>query len=188
MARRNKAQPIKDATVLSEHLKAGKSIKGLIGFIAINKEDEDGDPVYIKIQCLGLKTPGTEDEFSCDSSLKVLGEVIGTGSLIAFNVCDWLDSIKDVEAFSAKNRAKSQARLDFQSITQHHFVARKRIALMAYIEDKLNSTDKTALKEDIKEKKLSLNTLGESEVKEYAAAAVKLANNLNPDDVDARYW
>lgn len=187
MARKKRQKPIKAESVLAGQLRDGKNIKELVGYIAINKEDEDGDPVYIQVKCKGLKTPGDDDSCSCDG-LKVIGEVVGTGSLLTFNVCDWLDTLEELEEFSAKNRAKKQARLDYNEILNHHFAARKRIALMAYICDKLNKTDKTALEEDLGEKKLSLNTLSEDKIKDYAKAAVKIANKLTNDDLDTQYW
>lgn len=180
--KRPKRVEVKDSK-LTIALRKGVSIKGLVGFVNIG--DGDDGSVYAKVSCLGFD-PGGED-CGCKSDLKIRGKVIGTGSVIRFTACEWLDTLKEVELDSDLNRRKALAQNQYRAIIGHHYVARKRIALMAYVLDALKEDDRKALSEDLKEQKLDLKTLDDSQVKEYARKVSLIANEVGPDEADRYY-
>lgn len=182
MKRRPKRVDVKDSR-LTTFLRAGKSIKGLIGFVNIG--DGDGGPVYAKVSCIGFD-PGDE-ECGCKTDLKIRGKVVGTGSVIRFSACEWLDTLKEVELDNDLDRRKALAQNQYRSIVSHHYVARKRIALMAYVMDALREPDRKALNEDLKERKLEMKSLDDSQVKEYARKVTLIANAVGPDGADRYY-
>jgi hypothetical protein len=187
MARRRKklGTPAKADSKLNLALKAGKSIKGLVGFVNIGGSDDEGNPVYAKVKCLGF-TSMSEEDCSCSTEIKIRGEVIGTKSVITFVACNWLDTLAEVELDCDLNRRKALARNQYREMINHHYLARKRLAVQAYILDALKKDDQRAICEELAEKKLDLKTMDESKLKEYARTAALVANNIQPDE--AEHW
>src|SRR5689334_3656293 len=103
MRRRSKTKtPAKPDSRLALALRDGKSIKGLVGFVNIGGDEL----VYAKVSCLGFDAgEGCE----CKTDLKIRGKVVGTGSVITFTACSWLDTLKEVELDSDLNRRKALA-------------------------------------------------------------------------------
>lgn len=185
MARRNRklGTPVRTDSKLNLALKAGKSIKGLLGFVNIGDSSE---PVYAKVSCVGF-TAMDDDDCSCSTDLKIRGKVVGTGSIITFSACNWLDTLKEVEADSDLNRRKAKAHREYKAMVNHHYLARKRLALQAFILDSLSAEDRKAINADISERKLTITTLDDSQVKGYARKASLVANSVSPDDADRYY-
>lgn len=184
--RRRKANlgtPSKSNSRLNLALLAGKSIKGLAGFVNIS--DSDTEPVYAKVQCVGFTA--TEEDCSCNTDLKIRAKVVGTGSVITFTACNWLDTLKEVEADSDLNRRKAIAERQYREITNHHYLARKRLAFQAFVLDSLSHDDRKAIHQDIEDRKLKVGTLDDQQIKEYARTASFVANKIAPDQA-GRYY
>jgi hypothetical protein len=140
--------------------------------------------VYAKVSCLGFDAgEGCE----CKTDLKIRGKVVGTGSVITFTACNWLDTLKEVELDSDLNRRKALAREQYRGLTNHHYLARKRLALQAFVLDFLGPDDRKALTADLEERKLKITALDDSQVKDYARKVTLVANGVSPEDADRYY-
>jgi hypothetical protein len=142
--------------------------------------------VYAKVECIGF-TAMDEGDCTCSSDLKIRAKVVGTGSVITFSACNWLDTLEEVELDCDLNRRKAKAYTDYRTVVAHHFLARRRLALQAYLIDSMSATDQKAFKEDLAENKLDMKTLDEHKLKEYARTAVLVANGIEKDQAERWY-
>mgnify|MGYP001601706407 FL=1 len=92
--RRGKKAKVVNAkkTKLVTALETGKSIKGMQGFVNINKQCDEDETLFVPVKVEGLKTADEDDGNYCNcGDLLVAGIIVGLESKLYFKVEDWVE-------------------------------------------------------------------------------------------------
>lgn len=150
-----------------------------LGLVNIEAPHND-EPLFIPVTVTGIKASSNDESCSCEEVM-ILGIIASTKSTMAFKVSQFADSLAKVESVSLLNQAIKKAEAELEEITNHHYLARKRLALQVYVEDQMTKEQAKDFHDNLLEQKKDQRPLTEHELKEHAQIAVCIVNNISPD-------
>ncbi len=181
MGRRKRVPGLNLESQLAKRLKAGKTIKGLRGYVNVSDKYNDGQPIFVACKVLSLVT-GDDDE------LKINVEVVSGRGTLNILPPDWLDTLPQVEDWYAKQRQIEKAAAEFKTLQGIYYSAQRRVALADYINERMTKDQQKQfyanLIEEYNANALTSNHVSKGQLAELAKIAVLVVNNIPPNTID----
>lgn len=167
---------------LAAYLETGKKVQGLKGYVGIEHSngcycDNDETPeVFVLVEVLKLIT--SEE----DCGLKVLVKPYAGQGSFKINPQEWFDTPAAISEKRDLLDRQRKAKDEYEAITSHHFAHKQRLALESYVA-LLPKHAHDAIKIDLKENNLKIETLTLGQIVHYARAAVCTMHSLMGDNI-----